>query len=196
MNKNYLCPKCEKNLNKEAQITIYENDDFHNYFDKHIYLFKYEGLIRSVILDYKFNEKSYIYKTLSNFIIKNKKICDILKSCDIIIPVPISKKRNKQRGYNQSALIARELGKLLNIKYENNCLIKAKNTIEQSKLNKEERQKNLQGVYKLVNHQKLDCKKIILLDDIFTTGSTVNECCKVLRLANPAEIIVLTIAKD
>lgn len=112
------------------------------------------------------------------------------------MPVPISKKRNKERGYNQSALIAKELGKLLNIEYENNCLIKAKNTIEQSKLNKEERQKNLQGVYILVNKEKMDCKKIILLDDIFTTGSTVNECCKVLRQANVKEILVITLAKD
>lgn len=128
--------------------------------------------------------------------LKNEKFCNFLRSCDIIIPVPISKKRNKQRGYNQSLLIARELSKKTNIELLNNCLYKTKNVIEQSKLSKEERIKNIQGVYKLKRPEKLINKRILLVDDIFTTGSTAKECCKTLKLIDTKEIYVLTIAKD
>ncbi len=128
--------------------------------------------------------------------LKNKKFFSILKSYDTIIPVPISKKRRKERGYNQSELIAKEMAKNLGIEYNTDCLIKVKNIVEQSKLNKEERQKNIQGVYELHKQNKLQNKKILLIDDIYTTGSTVNECCKILKQASPKQIEVFTLAKD
>lgn len=183
-------------LEKQADFTIYENDSFKNYFDKHMYFFKYKGIVRNLIINYKFNEKSYLYKTFTNFFIKNQNFCDFFKSYDIIMPVPISIKRNMERGYNQSQLIAKELSKKLNIQLVNNCLIKNKNVIKQSKLSKAQRLENIQGAYKIRHYKKINNKKIILFDDIFTTGSTVNECCKMLYNAKPKEICVLTIAKD
>ena len=134
--------------------------------------------------------------------LKNEKFFQNLKTYDTIIPVPISKKRYKQRGYNQSALIAKELAEQIQknkkqkITYNNKSLLKTKNIIEQSKLNKEERIKNIQGVYELKNKTLLKDKKILLIDDIYTTGSTVKECCKTLNQAQPKKIGVLTIAKD
>ena len=153
-------------------------------------------MIRKVILNYKFNDKSYIYKTITNFLLKNEKFFKILKSYDTIIPVPISRKRYKKRGYNQSSLIAKEIAKKLQLEYNDRCLFKIKNIIEQSKLNKEERQKNIQNVYKLFNKKLLKDKKILLVDDIYTTGSTVNECSRILIQANPKSIGIFTIAKD
>ena len=196
LNQNYLCKKCQKVLENQSKFVIDENQDFNQNFNKHLYIFKYEGIIRSMILNYKFNEKSYLYITFVNFLLKNEKFFKILKSYDTIIPVPISSERKNERGYNQSELLAKELAKKLNIECVKNCLIKNKNIIEQSKLNKEERQKNIQGVYILKNKEKLINKKLLLIDDIFTTGSTVNECCKILKQANPRKIDVFTIAKD
>ena len=196
LNQNYLCKKCQKVLENQSKFVIDENQDFNQNLNKHLYIFKYEGIIRSMILNYKFNEKSYLYITFVNFLLKNEKFFKILKSYDTIIPVPISSERKNERGYNQSELLAKELAKKLNIECVKNCLIKNKNIIEQSKLNKEERQKNIQGVYILRNKEKLINKKLLLIDDIYTTGSTVNECCKILKQANPRKIDVLTIAKD
>lgn len=161
-----------------------------------MYIFRYEGKIRKIIIDYKFNEKSYIYVTFVNFLLKNKKIFENIKNYDTIIPVPISKKRQKERGYNQSLLIARKIAEKTNLELMNNCLIKTKNIIEQSKLNKEDRLQNIYGVYELKNRQLIENKKILLIDDIYTTGSTVNECSRMLRIANPAKIGVLVLAKD
>ena len=218
-NQEFLCKKCRKMLEAEAKFKIDKVDNQEYFFENHLYIFKYEGIIRKLILNYKFNEKSFLYKTFVNFLLKNEKFFKILKSYDTIIPVPVSSKRMNERGYNQSELIANDIVKqidettlehILNctlntqknniqkIKFEciTDCLIKNKNIIEQSKLNKEQRQKNIQGVYILKNKEKLINKKILLIDDIYTTGSTANECCKILQEAKPKKIDVFTIAKD
>lgn len=182
-------------LNKEINVEI-ESDITSRYFEELITMFKYEGIIRKIILDYKFNEKSYTYLTFTKFILKNKNVFEKIKSYDTIIPVPISKKRYKERGYNQSYLIAKEIAKNTDLEILNNCLIKTKNIIEQSKLNKEERKINIQGVYEIKNSALIKNKKILLIDDIYTTGSTVNECSKILNKGKTNKIGVLTIAKD
>ena len=79
---------------------------------------------------------------------------------------------------------------------QNRCIIKRKNVIEQSKLNKEEREKNIKGVYEIIDKENLQNKRIILVDDIYTTGNTVNECCRILQKAQPKSISVIVIAKD
>ena len=194
--KDFICKKCYIQLEKQAEFGIEKNQNNNNYFQEHLYIFEYQGMIRKIILNYKFNEKAYLYKTIVNFLLKNKKFFPIIKSYDTIIPVPISSKRRRERGYNQSELIAREIAKRLEIEYTKECLFKTKNIVEQSKLKKEDRQINIQGVYQLRNPEKLENKKILLVDDIYTTGSTVNECCKILGQAKPKKIGVLTIAKD
>ncbi len=202
ISKDALCPKCNLELKKQAEVNILQKEEIEEnikkekYFEELMYIFKYEGQVRKLILDYKFNEKSYLYKTFVNFLLKNEKIFENIKKYDKIIPVPISKKRNKERGYNQSMLIADEIANKTNLELVNNCLIKTKNIIEQSKLNKEDRQQNIQGVYSLQNERLITNKKILLVDDIYTTGSTVNECCKILQQANPKTIGVLVLAKD
>ncbi len=197
INSEGLCRKCNKKLENIAEYQIV-NEEFqkNKYFENLLYIFKYEGLIRKILIDYKFNEKSYIYVSFVKFIINNKKMVEKLKSYDTIIPVPISKKRMKERGYNQSTLIAKELSKKIKIDLEINCIIKVKNVKEQSKLNKEQREKNIQNVYELKNKQKIINKKILLIDDIYTTGSTVNECSKILGQGKPAKIDVLVVARD
>ena len=196
LNKDGLCNKCKIKLEGLAENIILDKDLEEMYFNKLIYTFKYEGLIRKIILDYKFYEKSYIYECFVNFILKNEKILKKLQTYDTIIPVPISKKRMKERGYNQSLLIAKKLSKDLKIQLQENCLLKTKNIIEQSKLNKKQRAENIQNVYELKNGEILRNKQILLIDDIYTTGSTVNECAKILYQAKPKKIDVLVIAKD
>ncbi len=194
MNDEFLCKKCEIMLKREAKFSVEKIEK--KEFVKLIYIFKYDGIIRKEILKYKFKDEPHLYKTFANFLLKNKKIFQNLKSYDTIIPIPISRKRKKARGYNQSYLISKEIAKNVGLKLENKCLIKTKNVIEQSKLNKEQRAKNIQGAYKLENGNRLKNKKIILFDDIYTTGSTVNECCKILKQAIPNKIVVLALAKD
>lgn len=194
---NIWCKECKKELYKTVIFKIEENKNKEYYFKKHIYIFLYKEKIRNVILDYKFNDKSYLYKIFSKIIIKNKKICGILEKYDIIIPVPIHKKRERQRGYDQSKLIAKDIAnQIQSIKFENNVVKKVKHTLPQSSLNRVQRTKNVQNVYKIINKEKINDKRIILFDDIYTTGNTVNTIAKMLKQNGAKEILVLTIAKD
>lgn len=185
--KNDICPKCMKKLNeiKQCKKHIYLRKSF----TTHMYIFKYEDIVRNSIIKYKFGEQNYRYKSFVNFIRKDKKICGFLKKYDIIIPVPISKIRKRKRGYNQSELIMKELEKQCkNVKVITNVLYKIRNTAPQSSLNKEQRKYNLKDAYKVENSEIIRNKKILLFDDIYTTGSTVEECAKMLKNAGSYEI--------
>lgn len=191
-NKTGLCDKCEKSLNSKM---IYKIDTYTNmFFDEHIYAMKYED-IREKILDYKFHDKSYLYKTFSKMILKSKKICDILKSYDIIVPVPIHKKRKNERGYNQSELISKEIAKNIDELTSVMVLKKIKNNTRQSLLDEKSRITNVKNVYEIVSKEIIYNKRIILFDDIYTTGNTVNECSRILKLNGAKYILVLSLAK-
>ena len=194
IDKTSLCPSCRVKLKPFLKAKVQKIRDKN--FLYLAYLFKYSGIIREKLISYKFNDHSYLYKTFSKIIIKNKKICRFIKKYDIIIPVPIHKKRFSQRGYNQSELIAREISKTLEISMERDILVKTKNNIAQSSLTKLERMQNAKNVYDIINANKIKNKKILLIDDIYTTGSTANECSKMLRQEGASEIAVLVIAKD
>lgn len=196
LDKNSLCNKCKLKLKNEIICKIEDYTNTSSYFDEHIYLCYYSGQIRDAILDYKFNEKSYIYETFINILKNNEKIYVQLKKYDIIMPVPISKKRLKHRGYNQSAIFARKVADMFGIDYKENILVKTKDNKPQSTLGQEERLKNVQDVYNVINETKIYNKKILIIDDIFTTGNTVNESAKVLIQNNVKNVGVLTIAKD
>lgn len=88
------------------------------------------------------------------------------------------------------------MAKILNIKLENNAIFKQKENIAQSTLNKNQREENVIDVYKIAKNKAIENKKILLIDDIFTTGSTANECAKTLKIAGAKKIDVFTIAKD
>jgi len=202
INENYLCKECEKaiKLLEINKLVFYKKED--SFFYKHMYIFNYEGIIRKNIINYKFNDKSYMYKTFEKIILNNKKVCDFINSYDIIIPVPIHNKRKLERGYNQTDLIVKKLVKDLknsnNLIYGDNFLIKIKNNNKQSALNKEQRSRNVLNTYAVNEKIRniLNNKKILIFDDIYTTGSTLKECARVINRENPTEIGVLTIAKD
>ena len=196
LDRNSLCNKCKIQIQKNNLSKIEDYKNTSSYFDEHIYLFQYSGEIRNMILNYKFREKSYIYNTFVELIKNNEKICAQIKKYDIIMPVPISKKRLNTRGYNQSALIARKIAKTLNMCYEENILVKIKDNKPQSEMGQEKRKSNVKDVYTIKNKEKIYQKKILLIDDIFTTGNTVNECAKVLIGNFASNVGIFTIAKD
>lgn len=206
--KNWICDECLNKLNSELKLKkiridknnsekIYKVIYKTNNIIKIFYLFEYKDLIRKKIIEFKFNDKSYLYKTFSNIILKNKKICKLLNSYDIIIPVPMFEKKKSKRGYNQTELISKEIAERLDIMFNNNILFKIKENKTQSLLNYHERKQNVLNVYKINDSEmkNVSNKKIILFDDIYTTGFTVKECIKELEKLNPKKIDVLVLAK-
>ena len=194
--RNSLCFKCRKKIQREFKFTtIYSKKQN---FSEQYYLFQYKNLIRNLILEMKFQKKSYIYKTIEYFLRKNEKHLEKLKKYDIIIVVPLSWKRKLKRGYNQSLLISKIISNILQIKIENKVLYKNKNIVPQSTLSKREREKNIKRAFKIKDIEKVKNKKILIIDDIYTTGSTLNECAKLLLKSGikKENIGVLTLAKD
>lgn len=192
--KDSLCKKCENAIEKYKIDLISKNKKM--YFCESMHIFKYDDIIRQKIIEYKFQDEAYLYKTFAKIILKNKKVCGFLEKYDIMIPVPIHKKRRLKRGYNQAELIAKEICKNLNLELKNNVLIKQKNIVAQSELNKNERMQNIKNAFGIKNANEIKNKNIILFDDIYTTGSTVNECSRILKKVGVNQIGILTIAKD
>lgn len=194
----YLCQKCKQNIIYSNlyfnQLDLYLNSN--TFIDKHFYLFSYIGTIREKILQYKFDDKAYLVNTIYEFFMNNEKLYGFLKKYDIMIAVPISTIRKRERGYNQSELLARKISRLADIQLEKQVLKKQKSNQPQSSLNKEQRKENVKNVYKVQNELKISNKKVLLVDDIYTTGATVNECAKMLKQAGCKEVGVLTIAKE
>ena len=197
-----ICNDCDK-LIRKYEINLVENDYIeteqnigckninleqeNNYKFKNnskikvqkIFLYRYCDLIRKLLINYKFNDASYLADTFAYLIKNNKKIYDILKTYDIILPVPLHKKRKLERGYNQTELIAKKIG----LKYENNCLVKVKNIKPQSRNDAKKRKTEIKDVFKVQNIEKIKNKKVLILDDIYTTGSTADECIKTVSIA-------------
>lgn len=205
LNSNYICNDCNKILKniELCKIDIYNNENI--IYNKHFYIFKYDGIIRNKIIDYKFNDKSYLYRTFEKILINNKNVCEFIKSYDIIIPVPIHRKRKFERGYNQSELIISKLiydlkkRETLNTIVDKTSIIKIKNTDKQSLLNKNQREENIRNAYILSKSKSVENikdKRVLIFDDIYTTGLTANECAKTIKIAEPKCIDILTIAKD
>ena len=192
-----ICENCEKVI-KKYSINLIRKECINIEKGKKIevekfFIYKYKEIMRELLIKYKFNDQSFLEETFVKIMSKNKKVCRFLKKYDIIIPVPLSKERRLQRGYNQTELIARRLENY--IKIETNSLIKIKNTKPQSEKNAKDRAKDVKGIYKIKNIDKISGKKLLIFDDIYTTGSTVNECIKELsKITN--DIGVLILAKD
>ena len=148
----------------------------------------YEGKAIEMIHGLKFGGKKYLVDTISAMMADT-----FLKygmEGEIIVPVPMTAKDEKKRGFNQAELIAYKLGERLNIPVLP-ALSKIKETSMQKELSGKERQENLSKAFEVVYPQVKD-RKILLIDDIFTTGATINECARALLKAKCKEVSALT----
>ena len=114
----------------------------------------------------------------------------------IIIPTPLHKKRLLERGFNQSYLLATHISSQFNIPITNNILYRKKNIQHQANLNKKQRLKNIQNSFAIKNTKIIKNKSIVLIDDIITTGATLNEQAKLLKQNNARSVWAIVVAKN
>ncbi|MDR1560919.1 MAG: ComF family protein, partial [Holosporaceae bacterium] len=160
------------------------------YFDRAVSVFNYDNFSKRLILKFKYEDVTYISKKLANWMYRVSE--NDIKNADIIVPVPIHFIKRLKRKYNQSELLAMELEKLSNIIYEPRILKKIKRTNQQEGLSREKRLKNVKGSFGIDQNyaEILHSKTVVLVDDVLTTGATVNECAKVLKQAGATKVIV------
>lgn len=113
----------------------------------------------------------------------------------VIVPVPLAEKRLRWRGFNQADIIARELGHLLDVPAATNCLARIAETKNQADLGQVERLTNIKGAFACANNAPFKNKPVFIVDDVVTTGATINECARVLSRAGAAKVIGVAIAR-
>ncbi len=178
-----FCPNCRSAI---EFVNRFENGAF--------CIAAYKGNMKKAVKALKFRKKKRLGDDLGLILAANLP----QTTADIIIPVPLHKSRLKERGFNQSELIAASLSKFRDIPVISNALIRIKQTIPQFELKKHEREENVRGAFEVMNRESIYNKDIILLDDICTTGSTINECKKMLLMSGARSVtaVCLTRAVD
>jgi len=115
---------------------------------------------------------------------------------EVLVPVPLHQKRLRERGYNQSRLLAQELGKLINLPVVNDCLIRQKHTPAQTRASTvDERRSNVVDAFVCHNHRLKD-KRVLLIDDVATSGATLDACAAALKSAGAVSVWGLALARE
>lgn len=149
---------------------------------------------RDILHRFKYKDKAYLGRKLAE-IMRDRILPEEIQP-DLILPVPMYKKKEKLRGYNQAAVLAKQLARLMEVPYYGNLLLRSSNTEAMSRLGAAERSRNVQEAF-TVSAQKsgiLRGKRILLVDDIFTTGSTADACTEALHNAGASEVYVFVFA--
>lgn len=174
---NGLCPTClkkSKPWQKARAIVMYNETS------------------KKLILPFKHADQVLLTPLIARLMLQQK---DFIKTHDLIIPVPLHWKRLIKRRYNQSTLLAREISRKTHIPYDP-CLLKRRRaTVPQGHLSQKERHRNVQNAFCVRNTKKLIGKRILLIDDVMTSGATVENCTKTLLACGVASVDILTFAK-
>lgn len=186
---NDICRICGRDI---------ENCSCHGekyYFSRSASCFYYEKEGAKGILNLKLSyPENRRVKAFSDILEKRvRKVYDGI-DFDLICSVPIHKSKLWKKGFNQSALLATEISKSLNVDFYSDLLIKTKNTKGQHELSQKERKKNLKNSFKVNEKYKINGYRILLVDDVITTGSTLNECSKMLLKSGADFVYCITLA--
>jgi len=164
-------------------------------FDYAHSLFRYEDDIIKLVHQLKFSEKITYARTIGEILL-TKLQTEIQLNNEIpgcLLPVPLHKARLRQRGFNQSIEIARVIAKKLDIPMVTDSVVRQRITDAQTGLNAKQRQKNIKGAFSVISN--IDYKHVLIIDDVVTTGSTVNELARVLKREQVKRVGVLSIAR-
>ncbi len=184
-----ICRTCFEKLNKTSLSLPYKGEKDVSYI---MSPFEYTSEIRNVILDFKFNNCRAYAPLMADMMKEYLDSYDIWDNFDCIIPVPLHKKRLRDRGYNQSELIAKYAAEYIGLKMRADILERVRATDKQSKLIRTERVLNVKNAFKC--SEDISGMKILLFDDICTTGNTLAACASALKQAGAAKICALTFA--
>jgi ComF family protein len=192
---SYLCEDCQATL----ETFKFHKQHSGRYLKDLYFTLPYRGsLIRNLIQKFKHQPLvKELAKPLSSLIIEHLQLLDNKPSFTdfVIIPIPLEKKRLKARGFNQAEEIAKELASFFEIPLISDCLMKIKETPPQAELAVEARKENIKGVLSVKNGQEIKNKKILLIDDIYVTGSTMEEAARTLKKAGAKEVIGIAVVR-
>ena len=194
-----FCVKCGKQISGDPQIQNMCTDCKKEkiYFDHALSVFHYDGVLKELVHDFKYKKVTSLAAGFADLVVDFMKEYSMAKDTDIILSIPMHPWRLFKREVNASDILAKNIAKRLGRRYSTKILKKIKNTPPQSKLPRSERINNIKYSFSIHKNKETEIKdkNILLVDDLLTTGSTVNECARLLKGASSGRIEVITLAR-
>jgi ComF family protein len=178
-----LCEKCQKKINFLSPSAFIHSVGV------------YEGPLKTAIQRFKFKKKINLAEPLGVLLVKYLSHNLDMNLVDLIVPVPLHERRVRERGFNQAELLSHTITKYYDVPTVSGALFRTRETHPQFDLPRAERIKNVRGAFEVKGGSLLRDRSLLLLDDIYTTGSTVSECTRVLKAAGARQVHVLTLSR-
>lgn len=189
------CMKCGKMIEQADQQYCYDCKKTNQEYVQGFALWVYDKNVRESITYFKYNNRREYAKYYIAELCKYYGDIIYKKNPDVLIPVPLHREKLRKRGYNQADLIADGLSSYTHIPMDNQCLIRVKKTVAQKSLNMNQRTNNIKDAFHVHNNYSFSTyQRVMLIDDIYTTGSTINACSKVLKDAGVNEVYFLCLS--
>jgi len=174
------CPSCEKTP---------------HHLDRSFSVAKYDGIMRECVHKFKYNGKLSLETLFADMLASfAEKYIDITE-IDCVVSVPLHRVKLRERTFNQAAVLASSLARRLDLPCSNDNLIRTSSSKPQIKLSKTARMKDIEGSFKVKRPESIKDRSILLVDDVFTTGATANECARVLKESGVRSVTALTLAR-
>jgi len=165
-------------------------------YDRHRSGGRYRGELKEALLLFKYRQYRSLGKALGRFVVEATSAEDALwRGVDVIVPVPLHRRRRRERGYDQARVLAREIGRMTGLPVAPGLLRKTRNIVPQTSLERDDRRANVRGAYAAPRPGMVRGRVILLVDDVFTTGSTIGECAAVLKRSGAKAVRALTVAQ-
>ena len=155
----------------------------------------YSGQLMEAVRRFKYKSETYLITTLGPLLSSFAREWITYSPDSLTIPVPLHRQRLRERGFNQSLLLARAVSSELGTRLDYLSLVRNRYTSAQTGLSKAARKKNVKGAFSVVNRESVKGQTILLVDDVFTTGHTLNECARTLKRSGARTVICLTLAR-
>lgn len=157
-------------------------------------MYEADGTMRQAILLFKYGSRPMFARHLGRLMVETAGRLFDPREFDLLVPVPLHPRRERARGFNQAALLAREVGRGFGLRVDQRILCRVRATEAQSG-GRREREDNVKGAFAVMRPDRVKDRKLLLIDDVFTTGATASECARTLLAAGAAEVGVYTLAR-
>lgn len=166
------------------------------YFDRAVASLRFQGVVRHAILALKYGKQLHWGRVMQGWVLARAQELLGGEELDLALPVPLHRLRQRERGFNQAWLLLEALGPCLDLSCHRDLLHRVRATDTQSALDRSERLVNLRGAFALRQPGSVKGQRILLIDDVLTTGSTANECARVLKQSGARSVLVFTLARS
>lgn len=193
-----FCPYCRSFFEGNEAIIRHHTICLNQPEDRRILavrsLGRFDDQFQKLIHRLKYGKKIPLGRQLAESLGQAVAKTEVFTDCDLVIPVPLHRVRQRERGFNQSQVLAEGISEAINIPVLKGVLKRKKNTQDQTYLNAKQRAENVKNAFVITKPEMISGKKVILVDDVMTTGATLNECAGMLLAAGAKSVLAATLA--